>query len=252
MFRVSSGCHCTPSIHVARSSSWSANDPLDRLDEAVLAPAGDRQSVADPIHALMVMRRARQRAGLRHGRETAPRFDRHLVDRLGALERHAVLDQSRVVGQMLEERPAERDVHHLHASADAERRHGEAVRRSQQRDLELVPVRLDPVEVLDRFRSVPGRVDVATADEEQGVERLEELFGGPLLAGSDDRRSRARPPKRVEVRAGDAVPPFGPPGDPIAGQVVGDDRDQGSVSVLGHGVECSEGPSGLRRRRRGS
>ena len=69
------------------------NDPLDRLDQAVLRPTGRFESVTQSVDALMMVRRGGERAGLRHRREATPSLRRDVVDRQGPLERHAVLDQ---------------------------------------------------------------------------------------------------------------------------------------------------------------
>ena len=86
------------------------------------------------------------------------------------------------------ERPAERDVHDLHASTDAEGRHPHRDRRAEQPDLQLVAIGLDAVEVVVvGLAAVPGRIDVAAADEQEPVEGLEELLRLAGLAGRDDR-----------------------------------------------------------------
>ncbi len=96
----------------------------------------------------------------RRGQQPAPGRRLHVVrrDRIG--DRDAVLQQPRDVGEVLVQRAAERDVHHLHPATDRERREPEAVRGEQQVDLELVAVGLDAVGVLDgrhRRRSAAGR-----------------------------------------------------------------------------------------------
>ena len=50
-----------------------------------------------------------------------------------------------------------------------------------------------------------------------------------------------RSASRYELR--DAVAALRPSGDAVFAEVIRDDRDQGSVAMLGHGVECSEGSS---------
>ena len=97
---------------------------------------------------MVMMGRAREWAGLRHRSESALRFRRHHVDRLGPFERHSVFQEVGVVGEVAVERASEGDVHHLHPPADAERWHREPIGGVQQRDLELVPVGFDPVEVI--------------------------------------------------------------------------------------------------------
>jgi hypothetical protein len=139
------------------------------------------------------------------------------------------------------QRAAEGDVHHLHPSADAEGRHCETVGRVEQRDLELVPVRFDPVEVGRRRRAGTSRLDVAPADQQQGVEWLQDLLGGPPLAGSEDRGPRARPPQRLQVRLRDPVSALRPSRDAIAAEVVGDDGDERSIGVVRHRPSVSVG-----------
>ena len=163
-----------------------------------------------------------------------------------------MLDQPRDVGKVLVQRSAERDVHHLQASTDAERGQGDPVGREEQLDLTLVPIRLDPIEVPGGLSPVPRGVDVAAAHEKEAVEGLQDLLGRALLAGSDDRRSGSRSPERVEVQARDAVPALRPPGDAVAPKVVRHHGDEGSVAILGHDVECSDGSSRSRHPRPGS
>ena len=145
-------------------------------------------------------------------------------------DRDAVLEQPRDVGEMLVQRAAERDVHHLHAPADGERREAEALRGEQQVDLELVPVDLDAVRVLRvGVSAVAGRMDVAAAHQQQPVERRQDLLGVVRLAGAHDQDARAGSPERVDVRARDAVAAVGPSRDATGSQVIADDRDQRSV-----------------------
>ena len=75
----------------------------------------------------------------------------------------------------------------------------------EQRDLGFVAVRLDAVDVLVRGPAVSRRVDVAAADEQEAVERLEELLRLPLLTGRQDRRPSAGAAERVQVQGRDAV-----------------------------------------------
>ena len=213
------------------------NDPLDRFDQAVLGPARHGQAVAQTIDPLMVMREAGERRGLRDGGEAAPRFGVDLVDRLAPVERHTVHLRARDVGEVSMQGASERDVHDLDAAADTERRHRDPVGRQDEIDLEPVSIRLDAVDVRVRGSAVSRRVDVATADEEEAVERLEELLRIPLLTRREDHRPSAGAAERVQVQSRDAVPALGPPGDAIAAQVVRHARR----SAVG---------SGLRPRRR--
>jgi hypothetical protein len=67
------------------------HDPFDRLDQPVGGLPGDGQPFAEPIDPLMMMGRARQRAGLRNRGETAPRLRHDVVDRLRAGDGDPVL-----------------------------------------------------------------------------------------------------------------------------------------------------------------
>ena len=78
----------------------------------------------------------------------------------------------------------------------------EPLRGVQEGDLGLVPVGFDPVHVLVRLAAVSGRVDVSAPDEQQSVERLEDLLGLAPLAWGQDRRPRTGSAQGVEVEPG--------------------------------------------------
>ena len=154
-----------PGAIARRASTWPAlvllvrNDPFDRLDQTVLGPAGDLR-VRRPVDRRPddgVKRTASEPALVTAARRLPGFGVTSWIVRVPRAARRA--RSARVVGEMLVERPAERDVHHLHASADAERGQGDPIGGSEQLDLELVPVRLDPVEVFARLlpRTARGR-----------------------------------------------------------------------------------------------
>ena len=218
---------------------------LDRFDQAVGAAPAHDEVLTDAIDPLMVMRRAREWARFRGGRQQGPRLGRHRVQGLGVLDRDAVREEAVHVGQVLVQRAAERDVHDLHPPADAEGGDVQSVGGVHQPDLERVPVAFDAVEVLGvGIGSVGGRVDVAAAHQHQAVERLEECFGLAFLTGGDDRRTRSRTAERLEVGRRDAVAAVRPPRHPVVGEVVGHDRDQRPVA---HGAASSANRSNTRR-----
>jgi hypothetical protein len=106
--------------------------------------------------------------------------------------------------------------------------------------------------VIARLRAVASRFDIAAADQKQPVEGLEDLLRLSLFPRRQDRGSRAGPPERVQVGLRDPVAALRPPGHAVIGEVARDDGDQGSVPIIGHGVESSDGSCGLTRRRPGS
>ena len=115
------------------------------------------RALADAIDALVVMRRARRGRRLRSSPQAAARLDRDVVQRLRVHDGHAVLEHPGEVGQVRMQRPAERDVHDLHAAADAEGRHAGSHRLVQQPDLDRVPVGLDAVDVRGSARRRSAR-----------------------------------------------------------------------------------------------
>ena len=88
-----------------------------------------------------------------------------------------------VVGEVLDQRAAERHVHDLHPAADAERRHAEPVGGVEQVDLERVAVGLEPGERWVRRLPEATWLDVAASDEQEGVEALEQLGRRALVPG---------------------------------------------------------------------
>ena len=184
---------------------------FDRLHEAVGRPTGREQSAPDSVDALMVVRGRRQRGNLRGREQPARVLDPDVVEGLRVEDRDAVLDHPRQVGQVGMQRPPERRVHELHPPTDAEGRYAQTVRRLEQLDLQLIAIGLDPVQVaVAGIAPVSGRVDVAAAHEEEPIEGFEELLGGAVLAGGDDRGPGSGAAQALDVRAGDAVSAVGP------------------------------------------
>ena len=95
---------------------------------------------------------------------------------VGAVEaaRHApVVLVAEHARQVLDQRPALRDVHHLHAPADPQERDVALDRPPRERDLEVVALG-DRVHRLRRaLLAVEARVDVGAAREQQPVDEIE-------------------------------------------------------------------------------
>ena len=218
--------------HPRRPAYGSSTTALDRLDQAVVAPAGRDEALAEAVDPLVVVRRAREHVDA--GRREQPAAGRrlHVVRRDRVGDRDAVLQHPRDVGEVLMERAAERDVHDLHPATDRERREPEPIGGEQQVDLELVAVGLDAVGVLHgRVAAVARRVDVAAPHQHQPVERGQDLLGVVRLAGAHDQDAGAGPPERVDVWARDAVAAVRPARHAAGCQVVADDRDERTVRL---------------------
>ena len=113
-----------------------------------------------------------------------------------------------VLGQVLDEVAAARDVQELEAAADRERRHVALERGLQQRQLARVAARLRRVGLGMRLGAVRARVDVRAAGEDDPVERVERLLDA-LLAGRDEQRPPSRALDRVDVVERDRARPAG-------------------------------------------
>lgn len=74
---------------------------------------------------------------------------------------------------VLDERPAERHVQHLYAAAHAEDRQLALQRRTHQRQLERIPLRLGGGKQRMRILPVPVRLDVAPGRQHDRVDRVE-------------------------------------------------------------------------------
>jgi hypothetical protein len=142
-----------------------------------------------------------------------------------------VLQQSVYVREVLMQGAAEGDVHHLRASADAERRDRCAIGRTQERDLERIAPRLDAVVVRTALRAVPRRVDIATTDQEEPVECDQQLIRIRLFAGWQDRRSCAGPAERVDVGRRDSVAALRPARHSAGFQAIRRNGDQRPAAV---------------------
>src|SRR5206468_3951197 len=149
---------------------------LDRLDDAVGAPRDGAQPQAQAADRLVVDRVHGELGRAEDAREPARRLDvDQMLDR--AELRMAVPDLvAEVIRDVRQEVAAERDVHQLHAAADAEdRKILEGERRARERQLEAVALGRDAVVRLVAGAAVVRRIDVAAAREDEGGDRSERL-----------------------------------------------------------------------------
>ena len=101
--------------------------------------------------------------------------------------------------QILDQRAALRDVHHLHAAADSEERDVALDRPPRERDLEVVALG-DGVHRLRRaLLAVEARVDIGAAGEQQAVDA-----GRARDRARRSRAGRAAASARPRRRAGSA------------------------------------------------
>ena len=108
---------------------------LDRLDHLVAdRPARGDQSLAQLVHALMMMRLDHEPLGSRRPGGERARLKAHLV----VAERARRVAMSVRLVEVLDERASQRHVQDLHAPADAEQRDLAVERPAEQRHLEAV------------------------------------------------------------------------------------------------------------------
>ena len=132
-----SGCHWTPSAKRASGSL----DRLDRLGQLVERRArADARPFAEPVDALVVVRlrrRARPPAAARGASDPSSSSTSWSAPSNVPGTRRCS-SWPRRSGRSWISVPPQRDVHQLHAAADAEQRHVALDRRRAQRDLEVV------------------------------------------------------------------------------------------------------------------
>ena len=172
---------------------------LDRLGQVVdRRPAGDLEALAEAVDALVVVRlRARGRSRPRRARRASRGAADVVVGVVERARRAAVVLVADGVGQVLDQRPAARDVHHLHAAADAEQRQVALERAARQRELERVALGHRPGRLRMRLGAVGGRVDVGAAGEQQAVDAGRAPGPGPRPARGSGGSSSASPPARL-------------------------------------------------------
>lgn len=145
---------------------------LDRLDRAVIGMGDHPQTLARPVHGL-VMRAADLELGrTEQARQAAVgvEFDTvvdHAVGRVGSVRVPAVV-------QVLNEVSPQRDVHQLHASADADERHPGLDCSSYDGDLRPVGIGEGLTEVrVIRTTAVERRIDILPTRYDHGVRRIQ-------------------------------------------------------------------------------
>ena len=164
---------------------------LDHLDDAVRCQAGDDEAVAEAVDRLVV-----EAVDVDHGHpegrvQPRARDDGHLVARVVGHVRLAqqggpldllpallatigrALLPARIEREVLDERPAERDVDDLDPAAHPEQRQAAVDRPPHEVELELVPVRVARAEQRMRLVAVAMRLDVVAAPDGYGVDHVE-------------------------------------------------------------------------------
>jgi hypothetical protein len=109
-----------------------------------------------------------------------------------------VPDHVREVGMEI---PAERDVQHLHAPADGQRREARGESSADQLDLEAVALRGDRVILVVGDPAERTRIEVAPTREQEAVETHQQLVHRGLARGHQDRQALGRV-QDVDVGAG--------------------------------------------------
>src|SRR5258708_18144962 len=79
-------------------------------------------------------------------------------------------------GDVLDQRPAGRHVHHLHAEADAERGDATLARQPGQADVVLLPPRIHRLAARMLFLAVRGTVEVIAPAVEEAVAPVEAVL----------------------------------------------------------------------------
>ena len=244
---VSSGCHWTPTTQGPSGSSSSVASMIAvvgvRGDDEACRPLARRPGGGDT---------STRRACVPHrGAESRPGIDVTSCSYAPPeLAGRAVLLDAVTVGDVLVERPAERDVQHLVASADREDGHPAFDRgtgESRARSCRAARGRRRPSR---RPGAVRGRVEVAAAEQQHAVEAVEralELVGVERL-GHHHRLEAARAPQRLDVRHGHAHVVGGPALDlPLGDARVRGDGDQRSRHAPRAARSSAGAPSRSRR-----
>ena len=93
------------------------------------------------------------------------------------------------IGYMLVQCSSVGNTHHLDPAADGESWHVSGFRGAHQRDLEAVPVLVDPACFLVSVLAEAVRLDVPTAADDQPVDSVEHLLGSVSNPRQDDRNA---------------------------------------------------------------
>ena len=181
---------CSTSASKSAASSAGLRVPLDADDEAarrilerlerpVVGPRRLHEPVADAPDRLVVVRGHVRLLAHDRGKPRARlHLDGMVRELAGNLLVHVVAD---LLGQVLDEVAATRDVQELETAADRQRRHVPLQRRVEQRELPGVAARVRGIGLGVRLGAVELGVDVGAAREDHGVDRVERLLD-PFLA----------------------------------------------------------------------
>ena len=154
------------------------------------------------------------RSTLRFGQERAG-FDDHIVEGKTSA-RLTVVEKTGTTREVLIECPPERDVKHLHAPTNGEKRQADFHRSPSQRQLQRIAFRKDAVHVFVRFGAVQSWVNVSPAHEDETVNASDHGVGIGVRnhPWGKQRFDAAGPPDRVQIRAlHDRCVRFGPSGN---------------------------------------
>ena len=110
-----------------------------------------------------------------------------------------------VGGYVLDQRPAERHIHDLEASADREYREVARQRLAGERNLELISGRVRAIHGRMWFLAVALRFDVAATGKEQPVETVGDGWNVLVGDGSEDDREPTGAFHRIGVGVADHV-----------------------------------------------
>jgi len=153
---------------------------LDHLDETIFGATNRVEVMPDHLDSLMVDRIHVELQAADEFCEQRSGFEEDAVNCLVAPARLGV-PGTVGAGEVLAERPAERDVHQFGASTDPKDRNPALDGGRDEGELTSIPLVVDIAGLSLETRSVTGRRDVTAPGEEQSVDALYETirqFGG--------------------------------------------------------------------------
>jgi hypothetical protein len=142
---------------------------LDHLDETILCPAGLVEVIPDHLDSLMVDRIHVELLAADEFCEQRFRCEADVVNCFVAPARLGV-PGTVGAGEVLTERPTERDVHQFGASTDSKDRNPALDGGRDEGELTSIPFVVDIAGLSLETRSVPSRRDITAAGEEQSVD----------------------------------------------------------------------------------
>ena len=124
--------------------------------------------------------------------QTAAGLDRHLVHRRGSVRVGPAMGaRMRAGGQVLDQRAPERHVEHLGAAADGEQRTPDATALRARSSSSASRSGSIPYTSGSATSSIAGRVDIATAQQDDARERRQQFVRGPRVRPDQYRRAYA-------------------------------------------------------------